>query len=141
MIISTIGSHSALQILYGAKQEGFKTRVYALKEREKLYKRFPVADEIVILENYEELLERNDEDTILIPHGTLIATLGEKALEIPMAIFGNREGMKWEMKRELNNQLLKHANIRTPKIFEKPEKIDRLAIVKFPGAKGGAGYF
>ena len=36
MIISTIGSHSALQILYGAKEEGFKTRVYVIKGREDL---------------------------------------------------------------------------------------------------------
>lgn len=28
MIVSTIASHSSLQILLGAKKEGFKTRLY-----------------------------------------------------------------------------------------------------------------
>lgn len=141
MIISTVGSHSALQILYGAKQEGFKTRVYALSGREDLYRRFPVADEIISLSDYSELLDIEDDSTILVPHGTLIATLDEKCLDIQMPIFGNREGMRWEMHRELNSRLLKQADIRTPVIFDTPNKIDRLVIVKFPGAKGGAGYF
>ena len=140
MIISTIGSHSALQILHGAKEEGFKTRVYVIKGREDLYKRYPVADEIHTLENYDEMLEINDEDTVLIPHGTLIATLGERVVDIPLKIFGNRQGMIWEMKRELNLDLLAKTGIRTPRSFS-PADIDSLCIVKFPGAKGGAGYF
>ncbi len=140
MIISTVGSHSALQILYGAKQEGFKTRIYVIKGREDLYRRYPVADEIITLGSYEELLDMKDDGTILIPHGTIIAMLDEKVVDIPLPILGNREGMIWEMKREKNEELLQKAGIRVPYSY-KPEEIDRLCIVKFPGAKGGSGYF
>lgn len=140
MIISTVGSHSALQILYGAKQEQMKTRVYVIKGREFLYERYPVADEIVTFESYEEMLEKDDDDTILIPHGTIIDTLGEKVQDMKIPMLGNKKGMIWEMRREWNDKVVKEARIRTPKIY-KPEEIDGLVIVKFPGAKGGQGYF
>ncbi|MBY9001082.1 MAG: formate--phosphoribosylaminoimidazolecarboxamide ligase [Candidatus Heimdallarchaeota archaeon] len=141
LIISTIGSHSALQILYGAKQEGFNTKVYCLRGREELYKRYPVAQEIILLDSYEDLLNLEPANNeIFIPHGTLIATLGKRALDIQIPVFGNKEGMHWEMVRENNLKLLKEANIRTPKSYQ-PDEIDKLVIVKFPGAKGGLGYF
>ncbi len=92
LIISTIGSHSALQILYGAKQEGFNTKVYCVKGKEDLYKRYPVAQEIVTLDSYEDLLTKEPSmDEIFIPHGTLIATLGKRALDIQIPVFGNKE--------------------------------------------------
>ncbi|MHA1346178.1 MAG: formate--phosphoribosylaminoimidazolecarboxamide ligase [Candidatus Heimdallarchaeaceae archaeon] len=141
LIISTIGSHSALQILYGAKQEGFNTKVYCIRGKEDLYKRYPVAQEIVTLDSYEDLLTQEPAmSEIFVPHGTLIATLGKRALDIQIPVFGNKEGMYWEMVRDKNHQLLQEANIRTPKSYSS-DKIDGLTIVKFPGAKGGLGYF
>ena len=136
-----MGSHSALQILYGAKQEGLRTKVYCLKGNESLYERFPVTKNIVSIDSYDDLLEiKPDSGEIFIPHGTIIATLDEKALEIPIPFFGNREGMLWEMKREKNLHLLQESAIRTPKSIN-AENIDQPSIVKFPGAKGGEGYF
>lgn len=141
MIISTIGSHSALQILFGAKQEGLNTKIYCLKGRQKIYESFSVAKHIVLLDSYEELLEMQPEtNEIFIPHGTLIAMLDEKVTEVSLPIFGNRKSMLWEMKRNKNHQLLEKAGIRTPYSYEIDE-INRLSIVKFPGAKGGEGYF
>jgi 5-formaminoimidazole-4-carboxamide-1-(beta)-D-ribofuranosyl 5'-monophosphate synthetase len=81
-----------------------------------------------------------DENEILIPHGTIVAELGEKVLDIPIKMFGNRMGMIWEMHREENDKLLKEAGIRTPKTIL-PDEISCLSIAKFPGAKGGLGYF
>ncbi|MCG3221982.1 MAG: formate--phosphoribosylaminoimidazolecarboxamide ligase [Candidatus Heimdallarchaeota archaeon] len=141
MIISTVGSHSALQILYGAKQEGLRTKVYCLKGKESLYERYLGIKNIVSIDSYEDLLEiKPDSGEIFIPHGTIIATLDEKALEIPIPFFGNRKGMLWEMKREKNLHLLQESAIRTPKSIN-AENIDQPSIVKFPGAKGGEGYF
>jgi len=141
LIISTIGSHSALQILYGAKQEGFNTKVYCIKGKEDLYRRYPVAQEIVMLDSYEDMLTQEPEiNEIFVPHGTLIATLGKRALDIQIPVFGNKEGLHWEMVRDKNQQLLQEASIRTPKSYSS-DKIDGLTIVKFPGAKGGLGYF
>ncbi|MCE7740878.1 MAG: formate--phosphoribosylaminoimidazolecarboxamide ligase [Candidatus Heimdallarchaeota archaeon] len=141
MIISTIGSHSALQILFGAKQENFNTKVYCLKDRDSLYRRYPVANEIVTLDSYEDLLEiAADSQEIFIPHGTLIAALGDKLRDISIPMFGNREGMLWEMNRAKNQKLLETAGIRVPRTL-KSDDITELAIVKFPGAMGGSGYF
>ena len=53
--IATIGSHSALQILKGAQDEGFSTIAICLKNRERPYKLFKVADEIIIIKDYNEL--------------------------------------------------------------------------------------
>ncbi|HRZ19076.1 MAG TPA: DUF1246 domain-containing protein, partial [Methanofastidiosum sp.] len=53
--IATLGSHSALQILKGAKDEGFKTLCIAKKGSEKVYKSFGVADEIISVNQFSEL--------------------------------------------------------------------------------------
>ena len=50
--IATIGSHSALQILKGAKDEGFETIAICEKGRERPYKMFKVADEIITLDRF-----------------------------------------------------------------------------------------
>ena len=55
--IATIGSHSALQILKGAHDEGFKTIAICIKGREKPYKQFKVADEIISIKGYDELIK------------------------------------------------------------------------------------
>ena len=46
--IATLGSHTALHILRGAKQEGFKTAVVCEKGKEVPYERFGVADEFIL---------------------------------------------------------------------------------------------
>jgi len=144
--IVTLGSHSALNILKGAKEEGFKT-VCLCREKERIiYESFPVADELIPIEDYSDLLkdemqERISEmNGILIPHGSFNAYIGNlEKLRIP--IFGNRELMYWETVREMQHEWLRKAGLKIPRIIEKPEEIDRLVIVKFPGAKGGKGYF
>lgn len=144
--IATLGSHSALNILKGAKEEGFRTLCLCRESEKIIYEYFPVADEIVLIEDYPDLLEDEfqeriiEKNAILIPHGSFNAYIGSlERLRIP--IFGNRELMYWETVREKQEEWLRRAGLRTPKVIESPEKIDRLAIVKFPGAKGGRGYF
>jgi len=56
-------------------------------------------------------------------------------------MFGNRELMVWETDRVKQREWLSMAGVRMPRKYEKPEDIDGLAIVKYPGAKGGKGYF
>src|SRR3989304_8494700 len=94
--IATLGSHSALQILKGAKDEGFKTLVICLKGREKPYQVFPVADEIKLIDDYRELLRLDKtlsrEKIILIPHASLIAYLDCAAVEkLKLKYFGNKK--------------------------------------------------
>ena len=59
--IATIGSHSALQILKGAQQEGFKTICVCIKGREKPYKQFKVADKIITINNFKDFEKTQDQ--------------------------------------------------------------------------------
>lgn len=144
--IATIGSHSALQILHGAKQEGFETIAICERGREKPYKVFGVADEIIVLDKLsdmpkieKQLIEKN---AILIPHGSYTGAMTHEQIEkLKVPYFGNRRILKWEFDRTMQRDWLSKAGLTLPKIFEKPEDIDRPAIVKFYGAYGGKGFF
>jgi len=144
--IATIGSHSALQILKGAHDEGFSTICVCVKGREKPYKQYKVADKIITIESYDDFETTQDqlikENAILIPHASFITYMGFKRIEqLKVAYFGNKNILKWESDRSMEREWLKNAGVRLPKIFKKPEDIDRPVIVKFHGADGGKGYF
>ncbi|MFO7966836.1 MAG: formate--phosphoribosylaminoimidazolecarboxamide ligase [Archaeoglobaceae archaeon] len=144
--IATLGSHSALNILRGAKDEGFET-VCICREKERIiYDSFQVADEIIPINDFPDLLDDTlqkrliDDNVILIPHGSFNAYLGSiEQLKIP--VFGNRELMYWETVRDMQRKWLKDAGLKLPDTYEKPQDIDGLVIVKYPGARGGRGYF
>jgi len=144
--IATIGSHSALQILKGAKDEGFSTIAICLKHREKPYRMFDVADKIMVIDKYKDFLKIQNqlikEKAILIPHASFIAYLGIDNVEkLKMSYFGNKKILRWEADRGMERRWLLRAGLKLPKIFKNPKDIDRLVIVKFHGARGGRGYF
>lgn len=149
LTIATIGSHTALQILKGARDEKFKNLVICKRGVEEVYQQFGVADEILTLENYNQFLEEKfmkrliERNVILIPHGSFVEYLTPKRIETELSvpIFGNRTVLEWESDREKERKWLTQADLRLPKELKNPEEIDRLVIVKFPGAKGGKGYF
>jgi 5-formaminoimidazole-4-carboxamide-1-(beta)-D-ribofuranosyl 5'-monophosphate synthetase len=144
--IATIGSHSALQILKGAHDEGFKTIAICLKGREEPYKLFNVADEIIMIDDYqdmdkiqEDLIKKN---VIFIPHASLITYLGIDSVEkFKIPYFGNKNILRFEADRNIERKWLSKSGLKTPKIFSTPKEIDKAVIVKFHGAKGGKGYF
>ncbi|MBC7131027.1 formate--phosphoribosylaminoimidazolecarboxamide ligase [Candidatus Bathyarchaeota archaeon] len=147
--IGTIGSHSALNIFKGAKEEGFRTVCICKKENLIVYEKFPLADEIIVVKDFTELLSDQVQEklralnTIIVPHGSFTAYLSTEQLTdsfyVPM--FGNRQLLHWEAGRERQEEWLRRAGLRLPKTFKRPEEIDRLVIAKLPGAKGGRGYF
>jgi len=144
--IATIGSHSALQILKGAKDEGFSTIAICLKGREKPYKLYNVADEIITINKYGDFPKIQNKlikkKAIIIPHASLIAYMGLDDVEkFKVPYYGNKKILKYEADRNLERIWLKKAGLKLPKIFKKPKDIDRPVIVKFHGAKGGKGYF
>ena len=55
--IGTLGSHSALNIFKGAKEEGFNTICVCRKKDEIVYQRFPLADQVILVENFGEILK------------------------------------------------------------------------------------
>ena len=144
--IATIGSHSALQILKGAKDEGFSTIAICLKGRERPYKLFNVADEIITINSYNELLKIQDKlikrNAIFIPHASLIAYFGiDKVESFKVPYYGNKNILRFESDRRIERKWLKKSGLKLPRIFENPQDIDRAVIVKFHGAQGGRGYF
>ena len=139
--IAVLGSHSALEIMDGAKDEGLDTIVFCQKGRETPYQRFDrIADEIKILKKFSEMSSTKnqkmlrDTNTIIVPHRALTAYLGynviENSLKVP--IFGNRALFQAEERNNKKNQyyLLKKAGIKYPKIFKNPKDINKPAIVK-----------
>jgi len=146
--VATLGSHCALQLLKGAKDEGLKTILVCEKKREKLYRRFKFIDELIIVEKFSEILNQEiqdklkQQDAILIPHGTLIAQMSSEEIEsINVPIFGNKWILRWESDREMKEKLMREAALPMPKPVTDPKDIEKLVIVKRQGAAGGKGYF
>ena len=146
--IATLGSHCSLQVLKGAKDEGFKTILVCEKKREKLYRRFPFIDEFILVDHFKEILDEKSQkileknDAVIIPHGTLIAQMTSEEIEsIKTPIFGNKWILRWESNREMKEKLMREANLPIPKPVSNPDEIDKLVIVKRQGAAGGKCYF
>lgn len=149
VVVCTVGSHSALQILKGARDEGFKTLLICLKENVEFYRSWGLVDEFIAVDSYKELLSGEvqnrllEKNAVIIPHGSFVEYVGAKnildSLRVPM--FGNRKVLLWESDRKKQFQWFKKAGLRIPKEYKSGQEIDSLVIVKFPGAKGGRGYF
>ena len=146
--IATLGSHCSLQVLKGAKDEGLKTILVCEKKREKLYKRFPFIDELIMVDSFKEVLNQKcqsileENDAVLIPHGTLIAQMSSDEIEsIKTPVFGNKRILRWESNREMKEKLMREANLPIPISVSDPKDINSLVIVKRQGAAGGKGYF
>lgn len=144
--IATIASHSALQILKGARDEGFKTIAICKKEHLKFYKSFNVADKYFILDSFKDFFKVEKDliknKAIIIPHGSFVAYLGPKQIsQMKVMHYGNKNILRWESDRELEREWLSKAGLRLPRVFKTPEEIDCLSIIKFHGAQGGQDYF
>jgi len=147
--IATFGSHSALDICRGAKDEGFKTLVICQKGREKTYETYyrtagktGCVDDCLVLDYFKDILKPEIQKKILskkiifIPHRSFEVYLKfdyesiEKRFKLP--IFGNKYLLKIEERGKRPNQydLLERARIRFPKQYSDPKKIDRLCLVK-----------
>ena len=147
--IGTLGSHSALNIFKGAKEEGFRTVCVCTRDREIVYRRFPVVDEFIFVDRFSELLDEKVQErlrelnTILVPHGSFNAYISMEdmlsRLYVPM--FGNRRLLSWEISRDRQREWLLKAGLNLPRVYSSPDEIDGLAIAKLPGARGGMGYF
>jgi len=143
--IATLGSHSALQILKGAKDEGFHTLAVVTPHNERLYKSFAFVDEVLVIERYSDFPsyepELNRRKVILVPHGSFVAYLSmreHKAMTTPY--FGNKAVLDWEADRMRQREWLLRAGLKMPRQFTKAGEIDRPVIVKLYGALGGKGY-
>ena len=142
--VGVLGSHSALEIAHGAKQEGFETVVVCQKGREKTYTKYyrNLFDYVLLLDKFSDIVQVENLEklralnTIFVPNRSFSVYVGyeniEKLFTVPL--MGNRFMLKTEERNVPRNQyyLLEKAGIPTPKIFKSPDEIDRLVIVKVP---------
>ena len=140
--IGVLGSHSALEIASGARQEGFQTIVVCQKGREKTYTRYyeNLFDHIIMLDKFQDIVmpdtveKLNSLQTVFVPNRSFSVYAGYENIEekFTVPLMGNRYMLRTEERNTPRNQqyLLQQAGILTPRTFESPEEIDRLAIVK-----------
>ena len=93
IMIGVVASHSALQILHGAKKEGFKTLGIAVgADKRRLYSALPGSepDEWLMLDDYQDLKNQEDwlkkKNVVIIPHGSLKASLSNLLSNFPVKI-------------------------------------------------------
>ncbi len=147
--IAVPGSHSALQILLGAKTEGLRAILLVRRDLAPLYQRYPhLYDEAIVLDSWAELASERiasrlrRENAVLVPHAGLVEYVGvERAERLQLPIHGNRLLFRIEADQHAKMRLLEEAGIPTPRRYPSPRDVDGLVIVKLPGAKGGRGYF
>jgi 5-formaminoimidazole-4-carboxamide-1-(beta)-D-ribofuranosyl 5'-monophosphate synthetase len=144
--VGTIGSHSALEVMDGAKDENMKTVCICQKGRDLPYRRFKrLAGEIILLDKFSDIMNRENQEklrelsTVMVAHRAFTAYLGydniENNLKVP--IFGNRSLLRAEERTVPRNQyyLLEKAGVRHPKLYRKPSDIDGPAMIKVQEAK------
>ena len=140
--IGVLGSHSALEIASGARQEGFQTVVVCQRGREKTYTKYygNLFDHVVMLDKFQDIVnpenlqKLNSLQTVFVPNRSFSVYAGydniEQKFTVPM--MGNRSMLRTEERGTPRNQLwlLQEAGILAPKTYASPEEIDRLVIVK-----------
>ncbi len=146
--ITTVCSHSSLQIFDGARKEGFRSTGIAIKSPPRFYDAFPLGrpDEFFVIDDYKRMNDYaqklREKNAVVIPHGSFVEYMGTKNFEkLELPIFGNRNVLEWESDRDKERQWLGEAGLEMPTVIEDPRDITTPVIVKYHGAKGGKGFF
>lgn len=131
-----------MEILSGAKQNGFKTCILVVVGRDKTYSNYykHLCDDLIYLGSFKQLTDTStikqlsNKQLIFIPHRYVQVYCDMDKLEnnFPVKIFGNKHLLKYESREGKFNQylLIKKAGITFPQQFSDPSLIDRLVIVK-----------
>jgi len=150
--IGALGSHSALDICRGAKEHGFKNIVVCQRGREKTYDRYyksggglGVVDETIVLNKFSNitddkvLKELQKRSTVFLPHRSFEVYVGFDRIEneFMLPLFGSRAMLRAEERDAPRNQyyLMEKAGIPYPKVYKKPDEIDKLCIIKVAEAE------
>ena len=140
--IGVLGSHSAEEVGVSAKAFGFPTVVVCQRGREELYAKYNrhLFDHVILLDRFSDIVREDVQEkllklnTIFIPNRSFSVYVGydniEDKFRVPM--YGNRLLLRAEERNAPRNQywLLEKAGLKVPRKFNRPEDIDRLAIVK-----------
>jgi 5-formaminoimidazole-4-carboxamide-1-(beta)-D-ribofuranosyl 5'-monophosphate synthetase len=158
LTLCSIGSHSALDVAFGARAAGLGNLVVTAKGRDQTYTRHYVrqespargcVDHTLMLDTFPDILNADVQAALFSQNAIFVANRSfevylrqrytydhiESEMQIPF--FGNRRLLRAEERDEADNQyaLMKAAGIRYPHQFANPDEIDRLVMVKAPHAK------
>ncbi len=140
-----MASHSALDVLDGARDEGFRTIAIAKRGRELPYREFPIINELIVLDDFRMMVSDDtvsslrNSNAVFVPNRSFAVYVGYDNIEgkFPIPIFGNRYLLRWEERSGPRNyyRLLDEAGIRRPRTFPpSAEDVDRPVMVKLPEA-------
>ena len=162
LTLCSIGSHSALDVAFGARAQGLRNLIVTARGREKTYARYfaattagpsrGIVDATLELDAFTDILRADVQERLLSNNVLFIANRSfevylherysydqiEREMRVPF--FGNRRLLRAEERDEADNQyaLLARAGIRHPRSFAAPGDIDTLAMVK--AAHAGVGF-
>jgi 5-formaminoimidazole-4-carboxamide-1-(beta)-D-ribofuranosyl 5'-monophosphate synthetase len=153
LTVCSVGSHSALDVAFGARSQGLRNLIVTAKGREKTYARYYArrsepergcVDATLELDTFADILQPAVQERLLahnvvfVPNRSFEVYLHERysydeieaGMQVP--IFGNRRLLRAEERDEPGNQyaLLERAGIRHPRVFARASEIDRLVMVK-----------
>lgn len=159
LTVGALGGHSGLDVAHGANQFGFRSVIVAQKGREKPYEANKnreqgteyergCIDEIIVVPKFQDILDPKVQEQLrelntIFVHNRYFWVYFDDFSKVEndfnVPIFGSRTLLKIEERDQPYNQyhLLTDAGIRIPKIFDKPEDIDRPVLVKAAEAKRG----
>lgn len=151
--IGVLGSHSALDVLDGASQEGLRSVAVTQKGRDATYARYfrkaagggraasrGIVDDVMRLDRFSDIMKKeNREDlrrrnVIFVPNRSFSSYCSlddiESAFDVPL--FGSRSMLRSEEREERENYytLLEKAGLPFPQHIQDPSDIDTLVIVK-----------
>lgn len=137
--VSVLASHSALDVLDGAREEGFRTIAVAKKGRDKPYRMFPVVDDLVLVEDFSEMVSERVlqvlRESVFVPNRSFSVYVGYDRIEnyFRVPVFGNRFLLRWEERTGEANyyRLLDAAGIRRPRTY-RLEEVQGPVLVKLP---------
>ena len=155
--IGVLASHSALDVADGAIEEGFRTKLYCQRGREKTYTSYfkskrvngkvvrGVVDEYRVYERFNEIIEKKeqekmiDENILFIPNRSFTSYVNLKKIEndFTVPLVGSRNLLRSEERGEEKDYywLLEKAGLPYPQRIKKPEEIDELVVVKMHHAQ------
>ncbi len=160
LTLCSIGSHSALDVAFGARAHGLSNLIVTARGRDRTYARYfartetpqrGCVDATLELAAFADILRDDVQERLLAKNVLFIANRSfevylherysydeiERGMLVPF--FGNRRLLRAEERAEADNQyaLLARAGIRHPRSFGSPGEIDTLAMVKAAHAEVG----
>ncbi len=158
LTLCSVGSHSALDVAFGARAQGLRNLVVTATGRERTYARYfarrtdparGCVDATLELAAFADLLDPDVQRTLCAANALFVANRSfevylherfsydeiERGMLVPF--FGNRRLLRAEERDEAENQyaLLARAGIRHPRTFASPDEIDTLVMVKAQHAR------